>query len=638
MAQIFPKVLPDSATPGEKAMLAVLRKLGDDCVVFYEPGIANRRPDFIVVIPDLGLLVIEVKDWLPSTLREASAHYVKIVIQNRELQLTHPEEQARRYAILLKTKCEADRFAQTLLRPSGKYQGRLNFPIAWIAAYSNVSRTWLKDAGLSPCFEPARNITSDVLAGWRRLDDAGLRTELRTHFGVRWECALSADEVEILTSLIYPIRVAAPAGDDGGDELHVLDAKQRELACFPHRGHRVLRGVSGSGKTIILIARARLLAEQGHGRILFLCYNKLLCDFVAQQFTNLKNVEVRTFHAWCGKNGIDFRAYNSPDTVGTALRRQFECGAAPDAARFESVLIDEAQLMSCDWLACARMALKQSDPREASLLVAADGAQSLNKLIRFNWKDAGIAASGRTTILTDNYRNTKEIVSIAETMLIRRDDIGGPSDAARADPARCKRNGPLPELVPLTSRENECDYAASLVKLWLLAGRPIRGRTVKPRPEDIAIIYPHRASGAGDFTENLKSALAPVPLSVLSGEAPGRFTDPGVRLMSMKKAPGLQFRFVILLWTDLLPTRFADQDDDALLYMAMTRAEDVLVMVHSRASDMVARISAGLAANGAPELVSNRASAKTAGLSAPLARQCPAAKGQPAPQHGHRPL
>lgn len=601
MARIFPTYLPDSATPGERAVLAILRKLDDDCLVYFEPGIANRRPDFVVIMPGVGLLVIEVKDWEAASLCEASPHQVTLAGAHGPLRLTHPEEQARQYAFRLARSCRSDAFGRALIQASGPYQGKLCFPVAWVAVYPNMSCQALDESGFSSCFPPMRNVTSDVLGKWRKLSGTELAAKLRSHFDARWECALTPEQVEILSSLIYPIRIAG-ASTGGPDQLQLLDGRQRELACFIHPGHRILRGVSGSGKTVILIARAKLLAENPQSRVLVLCYNKLLRDFIAGELADLKNVEVRTFHKWCARNRVDYRAYDKPDALGAALRREFDEGRAPDAARFDAVLIDEAQLMSCDWLACARLALKEADPHRGSLLVAADGAQSLNKLIRFNWKDAGIAAAGRTTILSENYRNTKEIVSIAEGIMVLRHDVGGPSDPARADPAKCRRNGPLPELRALGGRDNECDYAASLVRTWLLAGRSIRGRLVKPAPEDIAIIYPHRARGAGDFAERLRRALAPTPLAVLSGSDAASLSEPGVRLLAMKKALGLQFRFVILLWADLLPSGFADQDDNALLYMAMTRAEDVLVILHSGGSELVAKIATALEANGAPAL------------------------------------
>jgi superfamily I DNA/RNA helicase len=54
--------------------------------------------------------------------------------------------------------------------------------------------------------------------------------------------------------------------------------------------------------------------------------------------------------------------------------------------------------------------------------------------------------------------------------------------------------------------------------------------------------------------------------------------------MPIHSSRGLQFRIVLLLWTDLLPSSFRNSNeniDRGLLYVAMTRAEDMLVILHS---------------------------------------------------------
>jgi len=49
--------------PGEERTFALLKKLPDDYLIYYEPTIDNRHPDFIVIAPDLGVIIIEVKGW-----------------------------------------------------------------------------------------------------------------------------------------------------------------------------------------------------------------------------------------------------------------------------------------------------------------------------------------------------------------------------------------------------------------------------------------------------------------------------------------------------------------------------------------------------------------------------------------------
>src|SRR5262249_26340909 len=79
--------------------------------------------------------------------------------------------------------------------------------------------------------------------------------------------------------------------------LRVLDAKQEQKARNIGPGHRLMFGVAGSGKTTILIARAKYLAEQNHDKKgLVLCFNRPLATYLKVQLTDFPNVTVETFH------------------------------------------------------------------------------------------------------------------------------------------------------------------------------------------------------------------------------------------------------------------------------------------------------------------------------------------------------
>jgi hypothetical protein len=69
VARMMPAFCPDDAPPGEKAVYAALRDANgtDDWSVLHSLGIANPvekvqgEADFVVIVPDIGILVIEVK-------------------------------------------------------------------------------------------------------------------------------------------------------------------------------------------------------------------------------------------------------------------------------------------------------------------------------------------------------------------------------------------------------------------------------------------------------------------------------------------------------------------------------------------------------------------------------------------------
>jgi aryl-alcohol dehydrogenase-like predicted oxidoreductase len=86
------------------------------------------------------------------------------------------------------------------------------------------------------------------------------------------------------------------------DIIRVMDLQQELLARSLGDGHRVIHGVAGSGKTMILGYRSVHLARLSTKPILVLCYNVALAARLRQMIASQDlehRVAVRTFHAWC---------------------------------------------------------------------------------------------------------------------------------------------------------------------------------------------------------------------------------------------------------------------------------------------------------------------------------------------------
>lgn len=65
MALTIPEAIPSTASQGEQRLFNVLKtKLPEDFIVWYEPRLQrNLYPDFTILSPTFGLLIIEVKHW-----------------------------------------------------------------------------------------------------------------------------------------------------------------------------------------------------------------------------------------------------------------------------------------------------------------------------------------------------------------------------------------------------------------------------------------------------------------------------------------------------------------------------------------------------------------------------------------------
>ena len=86
-----------------------------------------------------------------------------------------------------------------------------------------------------------------------------------------------------------------------------LNPEQDELVQLDSRGHLLIRGVAGSGKTTIALYRAKFLSENyldmfTANKILVLTYNSTLVAFMHEQARELglEDVEISTFHRWAG--------------------------------------------------------------------------------------------------------------------------------------------------------------------------------------------------------------------------------------------------------------------------------------------------------------------------------------------------
>ncbi len=91
---MIPEFLRDGASMGERRVFAALQSLPDDVVVYYEPVISRRFPDFIVIAPSIGVIVIEVKGIALKTITHVDSHDIHYMLGGNRQQQPHPSRQA----------------------------------------------------------------------------------------------------------------------------------------------------------------------------------------------------------------------------------------------------------------------------------------------------------------------------------------------------------------------------------------------------------------------------------------------------------------------------------------------------------------------------------------------------------------
>lgn len=632
MASVVPSRLPSRATKGEERVHRLLQRLPDGCVAYHEPDVDGRHPDFVVILPTHGILVIEVKGWYAKDILSLDGDKVRVDDRHgRDVLHRHPDRQAREYKFRLMDLARGTRFADLFLHRHGPHEGAFRFPVGHFTVLSNIHSGRLevpRDAAgsrLGDIFPRSRTACRDDLAEWETLTPPELLERLAGYFDPCWPIApLGAEEVKALRAIIHPEiyfddRISLSALEDTSLPVHeqlgvvkALDLRQEDFAEGIGEGHRIVYGVAGSGKTLLLLARARrLAARRPEARILVVCYNRTLARWLAGRLHDVPSVRVRHFHRWAAENGVSWTDHPDDMALGEALQSALEQGAR-DRAAFDAVLVDEAQDFEPGWFICLLAAMK--DPEDGDLLIVADGAQGLYRRWQagLSWAKLGIKARGRTAsarfMLDQNYRNAAEIIAAAESfaslgadatrVAADADHSDGDDDhddgmvAVRIDLARCVRSvGANPLLVSAADRRGELAAAFRLIRD--LTGGLWDGRPIAPlQPQEIAILYPganHREKELlAGFVAGIGRQLPIVWLNDPSHpEARDRVADPGVKVQTIHSSKGLQYRAVIVVWTDKLPARECASDpgrlqaERRLLYVAMTRAESFLALTAS---------------------------------------------------------
>lgn len=597
-------------TGGEKRFAKILKsKLEDDYWCWFNIPLGARRcyPDFIILHPRRGLLILEVKDWRLNTIQRCDKHQATLLTSGGLKNTANPLEQARQNMLVAVNLLVQD---AALQHPKGhQHQGKLCFPYGYGAVLANITRARFDSTDLAEAIAPDLLICQDEMT--ESVDEEEFQTRLWNMFPGYFSGVLSMPQIDRIRAYIFPEIVVRqgelfPAESENTDTkteataplpdlLYVMDLEQEKLARRLGDGHRIIHGVAGSGKTMILGYRCLHLARELNKPILVLCYNIALAAKLRAYIQHkgiAGQISIRHFHGWCQDQLKMYHVPNpapgSPapgDNYFERLVMQVidaaERGQIPKG-QYGAVLIDEAHDFELSWL---QLIAQMVDPDTNSLLVLYDNAQSIYSKrgngLQFNLSEAGIQARGRTKVLKINYRNTAEVLAVAcefarEVFTEDKDEI------IPVVQPESLRHGALPELVKLPTFSAEADYIADQLHQLNENGLPWN---------DMAVLYRDRRRG-----EILEQRLnkAGIPIEWLNRNRGSRHYRPdqsSVKVMTMHSSKGLEFPVVAVAGLGFMPYHNADPKDEArLLYVAMTRAMDTLLMTYHQDSEFARRI------------------------------------------------
>lgn len=583
-------------TQGERRTAERLeQKLDDDYLVWYDVpvGPKHAHPDFVVLHPRRGLLILEVKDWRLETIRTASKQTWEILAQGVPKNVPNPIEQARHYA---------HQVVDALARDSRltNADGKVAFPWSYGVVLTHVTRRQFEAAELHFAIEPHRVICSDEMTATVEAED--FQSRLWAMFPTLMRGVLSLPQIDRVRWILFPeVRVNTqiglfPIDEEASDALpdimRVMDLQQEQLARSLGEGHRVIHGVAGSGKTMILSYRAEYLAKAAAGSkpILVLCYNQPLAvklDAVMTAKGLAAKVHVRNFHKWCRQQLVAFGQALPPqgpdmfDQMVAGVIRGVDRGQIP-SGQYQAVLIDEGHDFEAAWL---KLAAQMVDPATNSLLLLYDDAQSIYQRRRaqqFSFKSLGIQAQGRTMILKINYRNTRQILQTASMVaadLLRSEDSAD-DGVPLVQPVSCGRDGHEPVVIRLPSLRDEAVKIAELLSAAHQEGYAWG---------DMAIICRH-------YTEMERCAAVlrhrQLPHEVRKGSGTFNPLADTIKVLTMHVSKGLEFPVVAVSGAGHMPEEGHDEAEEArLFYVAATRATQRLIIPLSGSGKFAAKLA-----------------------------------------------
>lgn len=396
--------LKPALTPGELEVFEFFdRLLVPEWEIYVQPFLNGLRPDFVLLNPQVGIAVFEVKDWKlggsgPEKRRSPLSQVRQYGSEIRDLycpRLDGPGRMAAVTAGVIFTRASTEA-VQELLRGE---LGRLR----------QSARPYHPVSG------------ADALSG-NRLDEV-FPDANREHSSVM--SRMHAEDLRVW--LVEPRHAKEQRTPPK------LDATARPLVTDrTPSGYRRIRGPAGSGKTTIVAGRAAHL-EQGGGEVLVVSYNHTLVNLLADTAASFGARRTRItwlgFHEWCKRTMKQAGCESWYDSLATADRKDWlddpiaeatleavqRGPSRADVPRYDAVLVDEGQDFRPSWWAALRSVCRDG----GEMLLAADRGQDLYRRgtawTQGVMEQAGF--SGRWTTLGTSHRLPTPVAELAGELL-----------------------------------------------------------------------------------------------------------------------------------------------------------------------------------------------------------------------------
>lgn len=355
----------------------------DGWTLYEQPVINSMHPDFILLHPNKGIIIIEVKDW-----HLCSPQYKEngqVLDNNKNYINRNPIDQVASYKELI-LKYELNFYVDANERLNSNAFSLINSVVYFHEADREKALKFCGESNLNRALVWSRD-DLDYLCSRVISRDKRFPTCL---FYRRSKYATYPDDT--MQKLVENLERVLRPSDYARERKNplILTREQKELVALKSGSIRRWGGVAGSGKTVIIASKAVEALKQNK-RVLILTFNITLRHYIrdlsSQQFgdgdrTLLKNhLTIAHFHGFLSILKAELNISIEPknrsieeytDLLMIKILEQIN-SSHPNDLKYDYILIDEGQDFNGHWIRF----LKRFFTYDGELLVMYDRAQNI---------------------------------------------------------------------------------------------------------------------------------------------------------------------------------------------------------------------------------------------------------------------
>lgn len=479
MAKFYPTLINTfHGSTGEREVYRALQSLGNDYIVFHSfrwlGTIGQRRSegeaDFIVIHPKKGILVIEVK---AGGIAYRNGSWIQINRRTQQEKPINPLGQA----------------AESQYRLQNLFKHKLNFsslPLVGRAAWFPsvlLQRNEVLPLEVSTAIildEKSLSEPEAALDGAFKYWAKNIGRSNENFSGVK----LNAIMKLLMPELKLAETISSCSKDDEVSFVQLTERQSAVLQFLREQPMAAIHGPAGTGKTLLAVEKAKMLAEDGK-KVLYLCFNEFLLEHLRSKgYSNLITFHnLRTLAEEVAPGN-----HISNENIVSFLEQYLETGFDDDSWQYPNIVVDEGQ--DIPDLILEHLAFL-AEMNEGIFYAFYDRNQYIMNKNYPEWLDKKAECR---LVLYKNCRNTSEIATVVSRVIgIKRNSYTNDVHGMKPQAEFCKDKENLQRLVTKFVKEMLAQNlkaediviltARSTENSWLQGAKEIGGIRLTTEPQ-----------------------------------------------------------------------------------------------------------------------------------------------------------